>query len=47
MCQICLGLEHIHEKSIIHRDIKLKNILLDASGILKITDFGVSKLITT
>jgi tRNA A-37 threonylcarbamoyl transferase component Bud32 len=44
MKQILDGLYHIHSKSILHRDIKLDNILLTSSGEIKICDFGVSKL---
>lgn len=41
--QIIEGLGYIHSKSILHRDIKLDNILLDGKGKVKIADFGVSK----
>ena len=41
--QIILGLKHIHDNSIIHRDIKLDNILLDLDNNIKICDFGVSR----
>ena len=36
---------YIHRKRILHRDIKLDNILLDGKGNVKIADFGVSKLV--
>jgi serine/threonine protein kinase len=37
--------KHIHEKNIIHHDLKLQNIIYDA-GLIKIIDFGLSKQIT-
>jgi len=42
--QIIDGLNYIHSKGILHRDIKLDNILLNANGDIKICDFGVSKV---
>ncbi|KAM4702810.1 protein kinase C zeta type-like [Rhinophrynus dorsalis] len=41
--ELCLGINFLHQRSIIHRDVKLQNILLDAQGHIKITDFGMSK----
>jgi MAP/microtubule affinity-regulating kinase len=43
--QIIYGLAHIHSRNVLHRDIKLDNILLDQDGGVKICDFGVSKVI--
>ena len=41
--QIIEGIGYIHSKKVLHRDIKLDNILLDGKGYVKIADFGVSK----
>ena len=43
--QVSLALKYIHENNIIHRDIKLDNILVDENDWSKICDFGVSCLI--
>ena len=41
--QICLALQHIHKKKIIHRDLKSGNVFLMKSGIVKLGDFGIAK----
>ncbi|MCB0352270.1 MAG: serine/threonine protein kinase [Bdellovibrionales bacterium] len=40
--QIALGLWELHEKGIIHRDVKPENILFSRSGVAKLTDFGIA-----
>ncbi len=45
--QICAGLDHAHKKGIIHKDIKPHNIMITREGTLKITDFGIAKVMSS
>jgi serine/threonine protein kinase/DNA-binding beta-propeller fold protein YncE len=42
--QICSALDYAHLSGIVHRDIKPDNIMLNANGIVKLTDFGVARV---
>ena len=44
---IVTGLEYLHVNSIIHRDIKPENLVLDNRGYLRITDFGIARILST
>ncbi|KEG10437.1 kinase [Trypanosoma grayi] len=44
--QILAALQCLHEHGIIHRDLKPQNVLVDHAGVLRVTDFGLSRLLS-
>lgn len=46
-CELLLALEYLHNRNIIFRDIKAENIMLDEKGHLKLTDFGLAKVLNS
>ncbi|TMW65815.1 hypothetical protein Poli38472_003580 [Pythium oligandrum] len=45
--QILQGVAYLHSKKIVHHDIKPSNILVDQYGVVKLADFGSSRLMST
>ncbi|KAJ2806792.1 rim15, signal transduction response regulator [Coemansia guatemalensis] len=44
LAEVVLGIEDLHARGVVHRDLKPDNLLIDTEGHLKLTDFGLSKL---
>ncbi len=44
--QVCGALDHAHRNNVIHRDMKPANIMILESGLVKVTDFGIAKIMS-
>ena len=42
--QICSALDHAHRNKVVHRDVKPANIMILHNGLVKVTDFGIAKM---
>ncbi|KAK4429530.1 Serine/threonine-protein kinase STY46 [Sesamum alatum] len=40
---VCKGMEYLHQKNVIHRDLKTANLLMDTCHVVKVADFGVAR----
>ncbi|ERL85748.1 serine/threonine-protein kinase grp [Dendroctonus ponderosae] len=44
MKHLLCGVDYLHKKGVVHRDIKPENLLVDGTGVLKISDFGLATI---
>ena len=43
---LCAGLQYAHERDVLHRDVKPENVMFSRDGVLRVTDFGIAKLMS-
>jgi NIMA (never in mitosis gene a)-related kinase len=44
--QTCLAIKHMHDRKVLHRDLKTQNVFLTASSMVKLGDFGIAKVLS-
>ena len=44
--QISLALKHVHDRKILHRDLKSQNIFITKNGMIKLGDFGIARVLS-
>ena len=42
--EVCRGMDYLHRRNIVHRDLKTANLLMDELGTVKVADFGVARV---
>nr|XP_032831819.1 serine/threonine-protein kinase Nek1-like [Petromyzon marinus] len=47
LVQLCLALKHVHDRKILHRDIKSQNIFLTKAGVVQLGDFGIARVLNS
>ena len=43
--QICLAIKHLHDRKVLHRDLKTQNVFLTSNAMVKLGDFGIAKVL--
>lgn len=43
--QICLAIKHMHDRKVLHRDLKTQNVFLTSTAMVKLGDFGIAKVL--
>lgn len=45
IAQLALALQHVHERGVLHRDLKTQNVFLTSAGHVKLGDFGIARVL--